>query len=141
MYDKDKMQMSQDKWFHRFFPREVLGQAFRFCLVGIIATALHYVAYLGLKNLINVTAAFVIGYGVSFIANYFLSAYFTFQRQTSFKTGLGFLCAHLVNLAIQTGLLHAFIRMGLSSTWAPIPVYAIAVPVNFLLVRSVFSRL
>ena len=132
--------MSQDKCFHRIFSSEVLGQAFRFCLVGIIATALHYGVYLGLKNLINVTAAFVIGYGVSFIANYFLSAYFTFQRQTSFKTGVGFLCAHLVNLAIQTGLLHAFIHLGLSSTWAPIPVYAIAVPINFLLVRYVFSR-
>ena len=121
--------------------RKTIGQLFRFGLVGIAATAIHYGIYLGLKRLIGITAAFVIGYGISFIVNYFLTARFTFRKKASIRTSFGFLCAHLVNLALQTGLLHCFIHIGVSSTWAPSPVYAIAIPINFLMVRFVFSRL
>ena len=34
-----------------------------------------------------------------------------------------------------------FLFLGLSEAWAPIPVYCICIPVNFLLVRFVFNRL
>ena len=54
---------------------------------------------------------------------------------------MGFLCAHLFNLALQTGLLNLFIHLGVNSSWAPIPVYAIAIPVYFLLVRFVFNKM
>ena len=119
---------------------KTIGQLFRFGLVGIVATALHYGIYLGLRRWIGITAAFVVGYGISFIVNYFLTARFTFRKKTSVRTSLGFLCAHLINLTLQTGLLHCFIHFGVNSTWAPIPVYAIAIPINFLMVRFVFSK-
>ena len=118
---------------------KVAGQLFRFGIVGLIATALHYGLYLGLKRVIPITVAYIIGYSLSFIANYFLTARFTFRKKTSAQTGVGFLCAHLFNLALQTGLLNLFVYLGVSSSLAPIPVYAIAIPVNFLLVRFVFK--
>lgn len=132
--------MSLKNWIYHLTRSETVGQLFRFGLVGIIATALHYGVYLGLKRLISITLAFIIGYGVSFIVNYFLTARFTFSQKTSIRTSIGFFGAHLFNLALQTILLHAFIHLGIGSSWAPIPVYAIAIPVNFLLVRSVFSE-
>lgn len=131
--------MSHNSRLQRILRSETAIQFMRFGVVGIIATALHYGVYLGLKRLISLTVAFIIGYGVSFIVNYFLTARFTFSQKTSFRTSFGFLGAHLFNLALQTGLLHAFMYLGIGSSWAPIPVYAIAIPVNFLLVRSVFS--
>ena len=132
--------MSQDSWILRIINRETLGQVFRFGLVGVLATALHYGVYLGMKRLVPITVAYIIGYGISFIANYFLTASFTFQKKTSIRTGLGFLGAHLFNLALQTGLLHLFMLLGVGSGLAPLPVYAIAIPINFLLVRYVFSK-
>lgn len=127
-------------WVSRFVGSKTAGQAFRFCLVGTFATALHYGLYLGLKLFLNITIAYIIGYGLSFIANYFLTALFTFRTKTSVQTGVGFLGAHLFNLALQTSLLNLFVYLGVSSSLAPIPVYAIAIPVNFLLVRFVFKN-
>jgi len=118
---------------------KIAGQVFRFGIVGIIATALHYGLYLGLKKLIPITFAYIIGYGLSFVANYFLTALFTFRKKTSVQTGMGFLGAHLFNLALQTCLLNLFIYWGVNSSWAPVPVFVIAVPINFLLVRFVFK--
>lgn len=119
---------------------QVAGQVFRFGIVGLIATALHYGFYLGLKRVIPITVAYIIGYGLSFIANYFLTALFTFRKKTSVQTGVGFLIAHLFNLALQTGLLNLFVHVGIKSSFAPIPVFAIAIPVNFLLIRFVFNK-
>ena len=116
------------------------GQVFRFCIVGVIATGLHYGLYLGLRKLIPLTAAYILGYGFSFIANYFLTSRFTFKKKTNVQTGAGFLFAHLFNLALQTCLLNLFVHMGVGTSLAPIPVFAIAIPVNFLFVRFVFRR-
>ena len=41
---------------------------------------------------------------------------------------------------LQMVLLNIFLHLGLSNKMAPIPVFMICIPVNFLLVRYVFSR-
>ena len=38
------------------------------------------------------------------------------------------------------GLLNLALALGINSTLAPIPVYGIAIPVNFLMVRFVFKH-
>ena len=50
------------------------------------------------------------------------------------------LFAHLTNYLIHIGLLNLFLRLGFSRPLAPIPVFLIAIPVNFLLVRFVFKQ-
>ena len=112
----------------------------RFVVVGIIATALHYVIYWLLQRLINVNVAYTIGYLLSFFANYWLSAHYTFRKATTTKNGMGFAAAHLFNYLLQMGLLNLFLWMGINKTLAPLPVYCIAVPVNFLMVRTVFQK-
>ena len=52
----------------------------RFVMVGILATALHYGIYFLLQRFINVNIAYTLGYALSFIANFYLTAYFTFGR-------------------------------------------------------------
>ena len=108
----------------------------RFVIVGILATALHYGIYFLLQRFINVN----IGYALSFIANFYLTAYFTFGKKPSWSKAFGFGGAHLFNYLLHIGLLNTFLWLGLSKTLAPIPVFAIAIPVNFLLVRFVFKR-
>lgn len=113
----------------------------RFVLVGITATAIHYGIYLLLNRVIPANPAYAIGYAISFICNFFLSSHFTFKKKATLTKGLGFGLSHLVNFLLHMGLLNLFLFLGVRESLAPIPVYCICVPVNFLLVRFVFNRL
>ncbi len=122
------------------FNKKLIGQAIRFCIVGVMAVAIHYAIYLLLKQWMIKVVAFAIGYFISFIANFFMTAKFTFKKDATTKKGVGFLGAHIVNFILQTSLLQMFLWLGVNENFAPIPVYCIAVPVNFMLVRFVFRK-
>ena len=92
-----------------------LPEFLRFVLVGVFATALHYGIYFLLQKFINVNIP-------------------------SWGKAFGFGGAHLFNYLLHIGLLNTFLWLGLSKTTAPAPVFAIAIPVNFLLVRFVFKH-
>lgn len=117
-----------------------LPEFIRFVLVGILATGLHYGIYYLLQLFINVNIAYTAGYALSFLANFYLTARFTFGKKPSWGKAFGFGGAHLVNYLLHIGLLNTFLWLGLSKPFAPVPVFAIAIPVNFLLVRFVFKR-
>jgi Predicted membrane protein len=120
--------------------RKIIGEILRFCIVGVVATVIHYVVYLLLKQWMLQVVAFAIGYIVSFIANFFMTARFTFRKEATARKGAGFLVAHIINFILQTSLLQLFLWLGVNENYAPIPVYCIAVPINFLLVRYVFRK-
>ena len=120
--------------------RKIIGEILRFCIVGVVATVIHYVVYLLLKQWMLQVVAFAIGYIVSFIANFFMTARFTFHKEATARKGAGFLVAHIINFILQTSLLQSFLWLGVNENYAPIPVYCIAVPINFLLVRYVFRK-
>ena len=113
----------------------------RFVLVGLLATAIHYGIYRLLDLVMPANPAYAIGYILSFFCNFFLTSAFTFKKKATVKKGLGFGLSHGVNFALHMILLNVFLFLGLSEAWAPIPVYCICIPVNFLLVRFVFNRL
>ena len=121
--------------------REEIGEMIRFAIVGILVTAIHYGVYWLLQLVINVNIAWTVGYIAGFVFNYYMSAYYIFRKKTSAKNGAGFGVAHIVNYLLQMVLLNFFIRIGLSAEMAPVGVYAISIPVNFLLVRFVFKRM
>lgn len=120
--------------------RKIIKEAIRFGIVGVIATALHYGIYYLLQPHINVNIAYTTGYALSFIANFYLTSYFTFGTRPSWKKFIGMGSAHAVNYLLHLVLLNLFLLAGISKAWAPIPVFAIAIPVNFLLVRFVFKH-
>jgi putative flippase GtrA len=93
-----------------------------------------------LQHWIEVNVAYTIGYALSFLVNYYLTAHFTFHEKATKKNGIGFGGAHLFNYCLQIALLNFWLWVGLSKEVAPLGVYAIAVPTNFLLVRYVFKR-
>lgn len=120
--------------------RQTLKEAIRFGIVGVAATALHYGIYYLLQPYINVNIAYTTGYALSFIANFYLTSYFTFGTKPSWRKLMGMGGAHLVNYLLHLALLNLFLFMGITKAWAPVPVFAIAIPVNFLLVRFVFKH-
>ncbi len=108
--------------------------------------------------------SYATGYAVSFIANYLLSIKWTFRTQGSVGKGVGFAFAHLVNAGMHLLLLNLFACLGVGRAlvallrwicpwlveWIPLleqpesllpfPVYALVVPINFLMVRYFLKR-
>ncbi|MFI3293536.1 MAG: GtrA family protein [Rikenellaceae bacterium] len=115
------------------------AEILRFVLVGILATIIHYGIYYLSKSFIAVNIAYTLGYIISFIANYFLSSYFTFRTNASTRKAVGFGVSHLINYGLHMVLLNTFLHFGLNDKIAPIFVFAIAIPVNFILVRTVLK--
>ncbi len=120
--------------------KKTFAEAVRFGLVGVLATALHYAIYLVLCKFIAALVAYAIGYVLSFLLNFYLTSRFTFGTRPTWKRFTGMVGAHAVNFVLHSALLWLFLRMGVPKSLAPIPVYAVAVPVNFLLVRFVFKK-
>ena len=124
-----------------------IQQFIRFAIVGALATAIHYGLYLlivwandiGEDETLYTNIAYSIGYVVAWCANFYLSAHFTFQSNTSLKRGIGFALSHGVNYVLHLIFLNLFLWIGLSETIAPIPVFCIVIPINFILVRYVFT--
>lgn len=118
---------------------KTIGEALRFGIVGIVATATHWGIYYLLLPVIPVNLAYIAGYAISFLLNFYLTTYFTFRTSPSWKRFAGMVGAHGVNFAVHLILLNLMLFMGISPQIAPIPVFCIAVPLNFLLVRYVFQ--
>lgn len=119
---------------------EKFGEIVRFGIVGVLATAIHYaIYYLLLQTGVKVGIAFTIGYAISWLSNFWLSAHFTFRKKATTKKGVGFALSHFVNYLLQIICLEFFIWLGVPAALAPIPVYCVCIPVNFLLVRFVFN--
>ena len=121
--------------------KETFWELCRFGIVGVVAVAINYAIYLVLLPYIDKSVAYAIGYIISFCFNYWLSAHFTFKKETNKKNGIGFAGAHVFNFFLQIGLLNFFVWLGVPKVWAPLPMYCIAVPSNFLIVRLVFNKL
>lgn len=117
----------------------IAGEALRFALVGLLATAVHYGIYIALCPVLVAQAAYTVGYIMSFVLNFYLTARFTFRTAPSWRRLLGMCGAHAVNYLLHIGLLSLFLYLGVVEKWAPLPVFAIAIPVNFILVRTVFK--
>ena len=128
-----------------------LGEVIRFGIVGGLATLIQYGIYYGLIQLIPSSAskgdahlwtsvAMTVGYVVSFIFNFIASTRFTFKVETNARHGAGFALSHVVNYLLQMATLNFFLWIGVSKTLAPIPMFCICVPVNFVLVRFFLKK-
>ena len=120
--------------------KETYGEFVRFAVVGTTSATINYIIYWILQHWVNVNIAYTIGYVISFFANYYMTAHFTFKEKASAKNGIGFGGAHFVNYCLHIVLLNFFLWVGLSRELAPLAVLSIAVPTNFLMVRFVFKH-
>lgn len=131
--------------------RRKIGEILRFGIVGVLATFIQYGVYRGLLLFIpdGVSVAraqflsslcMTAGYAISFIFNFFASTRFTFRVEANARRGAGFAFSHAVNYLLQMATLNFFLWIGLSKAWAPVPMFCICVPVNFVLVRFFLKR-
>lgn len=120
--------------------RQQLGEVIRFGIVGVLATLLQYAIYLVLIHWLAPTISMTIGYAISFAFNFVASTRYTFRVEASAKRGAGFALSHAVNYVLQMLMLNLVIWLGVSKQWAPIPMFCVCVPVNFLLVRFFLKK-
>lgn len=120
--------------------KEKYYEIVRFCIVGVVATLIQYVVYYLLLPYMDERIALTIGYIISFCCNYLMTTRFTFRVKASPKNAGGFALSHVINWALQVVSLSFFIWIGVAKEWAPIPMYMVCVPVNFLLVRYFVKR-
>lgn len=112
----------------------------RFGIVGVVATAIHYGVYYLLLTLLSPTLSYTIGYAVSFCCNYVMSSLFTFRVGMSVKKAASFGVSHVLNYLIGVGLLNLFIALGVDEEIAPLPVFVLVIPINYLLVRFALTN-
>lgn len=117
------------------------AEVIRYVLVGGLATAIQYVGYLLAVSLclMSVIVSTVVSYGISFVANFFLSNLFTFQTHPNKKKLFSFMASHMVNLGLQVFLVTLFDSI-VGKEYALIPAMLICIPVNFLLVRFALTN-
>lgn len=120
--------------------RQQLGEVIRFGIVGVLATLLQYAIYWVLIHWLAPTISMTIGYAISFAFNFVASTRYTFRVEASAKRGAGFALSHAVNYVLQMLMLNLAIWLGVSRQWAPIPMFCVCVPVNFLLVRFFLKK-
>jgi membrane protein len=112
----------------------------RFAMVGGFCTVLQYGLYVVFVHAVKVPAVVstMISYAISFVANFFLSSFFTFKSDPNAKKGLAFTLSHLINMGMQTGFVAIFKGI-VGPTLALLPALGICVPINYLMVRFAFT--
>lgn len=115
--------------------KEQILEITKFGIVGTTAMLIHYGIYYILLPFMDKNIAYTIGYFLSFLCNYLMSSYITFRVKPSWKRFFRFLCSHGINYFIYLGLFNFFYWVGVPAEYAPLPVYLVAVPISFLLVR------
>lgn len=131
--------------------RQKLGEIMRFGIVGVLATLIQYAIYWVLIHVYTpqggqgaqqawASAAMTVGYVVSFLFNFFASTHFTFRVKATARRGAGFALSHVVNYLLQMVTLNFFLWVGIPKQWAPIPMFCVCVPINFILVRFFLKR-
>lgn len=118
-----------------------LFEFIKFAIVGGLSTVIHYLIYFSLQFIkIQYNLAYTIGYFLSFIFNFFASNYFTFNTKPNVNKGFRFLVAHAFNYTLQIILLNIYIKLGISHNIAPLFVFIVSVPVNFIFIKFAIKK-
>ena len=116
------------------------GQFVRFVLNGVLSSAIHYGIYYVLLFFTIANIAYITGYLVSFVSNFFLTNYFTFRTKPTFKRFIGFSGSHAFNFGLHIVLFNIFLWLGVHELIIPLLVMSIAMVTQFFILRFVFVR-
>lgn len=114
----------------------------RFCCVGCIAAAIDVAVFNIFKFFAIYQICVVMGFVISWLCNYFLSARWTFREKPTKQNFVGMLIAHLVNLlVVRMGLMYLLVDvLGINERIAYVPTLVIAAVTSFIMVRFAFKN-
>lgn len=117
-----------------------MRQFVKFCINGVVAVAIQYGVYLLLLPYMNALLANTIAYFVSFCYNFIVTSYWTFNSQPTMKRLAGFCGSHVVNFLVQQAVLAISLLLSVPERFAALVAMAVAVPVNFAILRIVYKK-
>ena len=119
-----------------------LGEFLRFCIAGVIATALDAAIFYLVRMFASYQIALVSGYCLRLIVNYLLTIYWTFKKKPTTGNLVGVIAAHMFNLfVVRMSLMWLFVNMaGIPDRIAYIPTLLISMVTNFLVVRFAVNK-
>lgn len=120
--------------------RDKIGEILRFGVTGVVSTLATYLFYYIFLNWLNPTISFTIAYLIAMAINYVMTTSFTFKVKASKKNAAGFVVSNVINYGLCALFLNFFIWIGVSEKFAPIPMYMICIPINFLIVRYIMKK-
>ena len=138
--DREMLTFADESHFKPFRRGGGIAEKIRYLLTGGIAVAVQYLAYRALLTHCSVTVSYTLAFAISLAVNFVLSSFFTFRVRPSAKKAAGFCLSHAINYALQVALLHLCIKIGIHKNLAPVPVYAVCIPINFVLVKFFLTR-
>ncbi|WTL47934.1 GtrA family protein [Streptomyces sp. NBC_01497] len=119
------------------------SQLIRFALVGAVNTGTYYVFYLALLNGAGLpyVVAHVIAFILSMIGSFFLNSWFTYRTRPTLRKFLLFPLTNLANFVITTGGVYVLVDLlGMNDTYAPLIAAAAAIPITFVVSRTIMTR-
>ena len=119
-----------------------LGVFLRFCIVGVISTALDAAIFYLVRLFASYQVALVSGYCLSLIVNYLLTIYWTFKKKPTTGNLVGVIAAHMFNLfVVRMSLMWIFVNVAdIPDRIAYIPTLLISMVTNFLVVRFAVNK-
>ncbi|MFR9798993.1 GtrA family protein [Streptomyces sp. MS06] len=118
--------------------RPLSGQVLAFVAVGVVNTATYYCFYLLFLLLLPYLAAHVLAFAISMTGSFFLNARFTYRTRPTWRKFLLFPLTNATNfLATTVGVYVLVDVLGVGSRYAPLLASAAAVPVTFVLSRTI----
>ncbi|WP_051838899.1 GtrA family protein [Streptomyces sp. NRRL F-5126] len=119
------------------------GQLVRFALVGAVNTGTYYACYLALLHGAGLpyVVAHVIAFASSMVGSFFLNSRFTYRTRPTLRKFLLFPLTNAANFAITTGGVYLLVDVaGMDDTYAPLIAAASAIPITFLVSRTIMLR-
>lgn len=119
----------------------VRGQILRFVLVGVVNTGTYYGLYLALLTLLPYVAAHVVAFLLSMVGSFFLTSHFTYRTRPTLRKFLLFPLTNAANFVVTTAGVYLLVDVGrFDSTYAPLVAAAAAIPVTFVVSRTIMLR-
>ncbi|MFG2329351.1 GtrA family protein [Streptomyces sp. NPDC048604] len=113
-------------------------QVVRFALVGAVNTGTYYGLYLMFGLRLPYLAAHALAFLLSMVGSFFLTSYFTYRTRPTWRKFLLFPLTNAANFVITTVGVYVLVDLaGFSARYAPLLAAAAAVPVTFLLSRTI----
>ncbi|WHM38372.1 GtrA family protein [Streptomyces sp. BPTC-684] len=117
------------------------AQIVRFALVGVVNTGTYYGLYLLFLPWVPYVVAHITAFLLAMVGSFFLTSYFTYRTRPTWRKFLLFPLTNAANFVITTTGMYVLVDLlGLSSTWAPLIAAAAAIPVTFVLSRTIMLR-
>ncbi|MET8505916.1 GtrA family protein [Streptomyces sp. NPDC004787] len=118
--------------------KNTAGQLLRFGLVGAVNTGTYYGIYLLLGRWLPYIAAHVLAFALSMVGSFFLTSHFTYRTRPTWRKFLLFPLTNAANFTVTTVGVYVLVDLaGVDSRWAPLLAAAAAIPVTFVLSRTI----